>query len=227
MTEEARNRYFDELSICLSRNGYTTQEPENGRLPVEQDGVPLCSVDKNGTVYWPSDAGEDVKLACDEVKKIAGVTSEYMKLMERAPAVKASGLEDSYKLLADFNGTILAGHAGSYGVQFVTWIWDSDRTGLLWGHYAGGNYESAKRDFATRSGLVRSCQIFTAEQLVEAYSSIHETLDNSEHMTDQRRHILEETAEQIEQCVPDLQERVYMSSQRELEHGMRMEGMSV
>ena len=40
------------------------------------------------------------------------------------------------------------------GNQFVTWIWDYDRTGVSHGHYYEDDFQSAKQDFAVRSGLI-------------------------------------------------------------------------
>ena len=82
-----------------------------------------------------------------------------MQLMYAAPLLKAQGLDEEYRSLADFNGVVLAGHPSRLGVQFVTWDWDYGRTGVSQGHYMSNNYEAAKKDFAVRSGLVREQQI--------------------------------------------------------------------
>jgi len=37
---------------------------------------------------------------------------------KRRPFLKADGLEDGYKVLADFNGTVLAGVRSKHGVQW-------------------------------------------------------------------------------------------------------------
>ena len=42
-----------------------------------------------------------------------------MTLIEQAPDLKADGLGENYKLLAEFNGAVLAGHPGRYGVEFT------------------------------------------------------------------------------------------------------------
>ena len=81
-----------------------------------------------------------------------------MRNTEQAPPLKAESLDDRYKVLADFNSTVLAGRESQYGVQFVTWDWDFDRAGLSHGHYWGDQYMSAKQDFATRSGLIDEAQ---------------------------------------------------------------------
>ena len=154
---EQRNRFFEELSICLSREGFTVQPQENGLLPVLNNGMPLCRIEEDNSIrYRPEDITDaDMELARDQVAHIAGVTAEYMMQMESAPVLKASGLDESYKVLAEFNGVLLAGHPSSCGVQFVTWEWGYDHTGVYQGHYTAHHYEHAKRDFAIRSGLLK------------------------------------------------------------------------
>jgi len=97
--------------------------------------------------------------ALDTVTAIAKATAEYMRQMETAPQLTASGLTGDYRLLADFNDTVLAGHPTQYGVQFITWERVQNRAALYQGNYYGpdvgiGGYTAAKRDFAARSGLV-------------------------------------------------------------------------
>lgn len=63
----------------------------------------------------------DNELACGQVTDLASRTVEYMTLMGKALDLKADGLGEPYKLLADFNGAVLAGYPSEYGVQFVNW----------------------------------------------------------------------------------------------------------
>ena len=63
--------------------------------------------------------------------------TEYEKLMEQAPRIKASGLEGDYRALAEFNNIVLAGHQTKYGMEFVTWEWVQNHTALWQGHYIG------------------------------------------------------------------------------------------
>ena len=56
---------------------------------------------------------------------------KYMKLLETAPPLKAESLADGYRVLAEFNGTVLAGKKTLLGAQFVTWAWDYDGKGLI------------------------------------------------------------------------------------------------
>ena len=106
----------------------------------------------------------------------ASVSAEYMSQMAAASQLTTNSLTGDYRLLADFNGVVLAGHPTRYGVQFVTWEWErsSDRTSLGSGHYYGpgggaDSYTAAKRDFATRSGLIPRSALFDQKQLIEIY----------------------------------------------------------
>lgn len=43
-----REPYFRELSTCLQREGFTVPLEEDGLLPVEWNGSPLCGISRNG-----------------------------------------------------------------------------------------------------------------------------------------------------------------------------------
>ena len=155
VSAEEKKRYFQEAAIALRREGFKVEPSVGGRLAVWLDDHPLCEVDQIGGITYRSDniPTPEYVAAKDKAYRIVCSTAEYMKQMEQAPPLKVSDLPDRYKVLADFNGVVLAGAHRKYGVEFVTWDWDHDRKGLSHGHYFNGNYEGAKRDFATRSGL--------------------------------------------------------------------------
>ena len=144
------------------------------------------------------------------VEDIAAKTLEYMTAMEAAPQLKASGLDGDYRILADFGGTVLAGSPSKYGVQFVTWDWDYDRTGVVHGHYFMENYDGAKQDFATRSGLIQKEQLFSPEQLTEIFRCCADSVDEDFfELTDTQEEMIRGIQQQIRVCVPDLDERVH------------------
>ena len=85
---------------------------------------------------------------------IVARTLEYMTAMETAPQPEASGLEGDYRILADFNGTILAGTHSKHGIQFVTWDRDYDRTdvALRWRNTgAAEKWDRKKQSFSQKS----------------------------------------------------------------------------
>ena len=217
-------KYLAEVSRQFQRAGFTIKPEEDGRLSVGQDSLQLCRVNAKGTVFYDSDIVADRDQALQKVIDIAKMTSGYMRQMERAPELKATGLDSGYKLLGEFNDTVLAGRETDYGVNFITWFWNQDHTGLSDGHYFMENYTGAKQDFAVRSGAVTREQIFSPEQLAEVYRSIHETLDSGYPITDARKAMLEEVSYRIGDIVPDLEQRVYQSNQEELELARELEG---
>jgi len=219
---EAKKKYLTETALALRRESYTVEDAADGGLKVSMNGEPLCSVATVGGITYRQEnlSSPELEQAKDKVYEIVRTTAEYMRQMERVPFLQAQGLEDRYKLLADFNGTVLAGMESKFGVQFVTWDWDLDRTGVSHGNYYMHDYIGAKQDFVTRSGLVAKHRLLSDEQLTEAYRCIHETLDSGYPITARREKLLKELAEQIEWTVPDLEERVNLSNQQELGQGM-------
>ncbi len=212
-------RYLTELSIQLSKNDYFVRPELNGRLSVHWQAALLCQVESIGSItYWNENiATPEREAAKDHAFEIVRMVAEYMRQLEQAPRLKAVDLKDRYKLLADFNGTVLAAQETKYGVHFVTWDWDFDRKGLSHGHYYESNYLGAKQDFATRSGLIDQHHLFSDEQLAEVYRCVHETLESHYPMTMEREKLLKAVVDQIEYGVPSLDELVEQSNLKEME----------
>ena len=209
--KEQQLRYLEEVCIPLHRAGFETQPLDESQLPVHWNGAPLCRITGKGSVFYRRE-DVDTPLAEDallRVEDIAARTMEYMTAMENAPQLKASGLDGDYRILADFGGTVLAGTPCKYGVQFVTWDWDYDRTGVVHGHYFMENYDAAKQDFATRSGLIPKEQLFSPEQLTEIFRCCADSVDEDFfELTDTQEEMIRGIQQQIRLCVPNLDERV-------------------
>ena len=221
ISAEEKNHYLREAAIVLAREGFHTDRTHAGGLRVLLDGAPLCEVTENGGItYRNEDIDEPERIdAKDKVYEIVRTTAEYMRQMETAPFLKADGLEDGYKVLADFNDIVLAGIQSKYGVQFVTWDWSFDRKGVSHGHYytglySSGNYEAAKRDFATRSGLIPEQQLFREKQLIEIYRCCTDTLQGSFELSYDQEKTIQDVRKQIEECLPDIMERMPSSGMR-------------
>ena len=219
ITAEQKKMYFTETAIALRREGFKVEPSVGGRLAVWLDDHPLCEVDQIGGITYRSDniPTPEYVAAKDKAYRIVCNTAEYMKQMEQAPPLKVSDLPDRYKVLADFNEVVLAGAHGKYGVEFVTWDWDHDRKGLSHGHYFNGNYEGAKQDFATRSGLIPEQQLFNDEQLIEIYRCCADTLDAGFDLTHEQEKCIKSVQEQIENGMPDIMERIREQDQHTVE----------
>ena len=214
------DRFFPELTRRLRQEDITTGQAENDRLPVLLDGQAALWISSAGTIFLDPPSADDpecVKLY-DRVAGISSQVREYTTAIAAAPRLEAEGLRQNFRLLAEFSGLVLAGREmdGGLGYEFTTWWRTADRTGVTQGHYYS-DYDSARLDFACRSGLVQGSRQFTDGQLTEIYRCIHETLDSGYPMTEERIATLMETATQIERSVDDLEERVEQSNQRELE----------
>ena len=132
ISAEEKVCYLREAAIVLAKEGFQLDEVHTDRLCIPLDGSPLCEVTESGGVaYRNEDIDEPERIAAkDKVYEIVRTTAEYMRQMEMAPFLKADGLEDGYKVLADFNGTVLAGVQSKHGVHFVTWDWAYGHTGV-------------------------------------------------------------------------------------------------
>ena len=209
--ETTQLRFLEEPGIRLRQDGFTVEPIEAHHLPVCWEKGRLCRITGKGSVFYRREDADTPQAedALYRVEDIAAKTLEYMTAMETAPQLKASGLDGDYRILADFGGTVLAGTPSKYGVQFVTWDWDYDRTGVVHGHYFMENYDAAKRDFVTRSGLVQKEQLFSPEQLTEIFRCCADSVDEDcFELTDMQEEMIRGIQQQIRVCVPDLDERV-------------------
>lgn len=215
------DKFFPELARRLKREGIDTAPVEKDCLPVLADGRAAVLVMPCGTVTFNADVerGPEADSVYDLTFRLSREVYEYTEAMASAPPLVADGLHEDFRLLAEFNGVVLAGQEleGTWGYKFVTWQLNGDGSGVAHGHYYHNGYETAKLDFACRAGLVDKHRQFTDEQLTELYRCICETLENGYPLTKERREVLEQAAEQIEGSVDDLDHRVSLSNQRELE----------
>ena len=199
-----KERFLQEVEQKLLRKELDARLLEDGLIRVKWNGQPLCSVDRDGIVrFRPADiTGPEVDRQLRTVIQTAGHVKEYMRIFERAPALKAIGLEDSYKVLADFGDAVLAGRSCKTGAKFVTWEWDFDRQGVHAGHYFMENYEAAKQDFAVRAGLVESQRLFSDEQIAVIKNACEFALEDDATLSYAEEKLLCSVQEQIELLLP-------------------------
>lgn len=202
--ETAQLRFLEETAIRLRQNGFTVEPIEDHHLPVCWEKGRLCRISGKGSVYYRREDTDTPQAedALFRIEDIAAKTLEYMTAMESAPQLKASGLDEDYRILADFGDTVLAGTPSKYGVQFVTWEWDFDRKGVHYGHYFQDDYEAAKRDFTVRSGLVQKDALFEPEQLAEIYRALAFVREQDETLSFGRDQELAELMEQVGGLLP-------------------------
>lgn len=213
------NKYFAELARRLRAAGITAGHPEKNRLTVLLNNQPVLSVSAGSDVFLLP-AGINQPEAGELYHKVAQTADEvyaYVEAVQTAPLLHASGLSEKFHLLADFGGAVLAGREleNGWGYQFVTWIWDHDRTGVSHGHYYEEDFQGAKQDFAVRSGLISKAQLFSPEELTQLYRATDYMLDEGPEPEDGQLKALQTSRTKIEYTVPDLAERLEQSQGQE------------
>lgn len=111
-TFEKRSHYFRELSLCLQRNGFTTQNDLKQMLSVEWEERPLCRITEAASVLYQQNPS--MESALHQATDIACTIYEYMAILDQAPTLKADGLAEPYRLISEFNGTVLAAKESRY-----------------------------------------------------------------------------------------------------------------
>ena len=218
MSEEntsQKEKFLREVEQKLLHRELDARLLEDGLIHVSWNEKPLCTVDTNGTVrFSPADIrGADEDRQLQTVTQTVAHVKEYLRIMERAPTLKAVDLDENYKILAEFDDTVLAGRMSKSGARFVTWEYDFDRRGVHTGHYFMQDYESAKQDFAVRAGLVESQRLFSDEQLAVIQNACEFALEDDATLSYAEEKQLHSVQEQIELLLP----------QPEQEQGFTME----
>ena len=201
-------KYLSEVGRRLRREDFTVQPEYAGLLPIEKDAHQICNVNVHGNVSYDPDQvrRNGLEDALDQVRSIAVETQAYMRQMAAAPPLLAEGLSGNYRLLAEFNHIILAGHErdGGYGVEFITWERIRNGTALWQGHYYDNDFGTAKQDFATRSGLVPVNTLFTKEQLAVIYDAVQNMTALDLVSNPEQGKLLERIMEQLQEAVPQV-----------------------
>jgi len=205
--KDAQKNYLIEAGHRIQHEGFTVCEEKDGLLSVEWAGSTICNVNGNGGMSYESERIRKGGLddALERVREIVEDTLTYMRQMETAPPLLAEGLSGDYRLLAEYNGAVLAGHQTQYGVEFITW--DRLQDGTLWqGHYfnAGEGMEAARRDFTARSGLIPAILLFTREQLAVIFDAAQNMTTLDLVSNPEQGKLLEGIMEQIEEAAPQV-----------------------
>ena len=213
------NKFFEELSRCLRKKEIESANYEDKRLEVFLHGQPVLFVSPANDVFLlpAGSKNEEASELYHQVAMDADEVYSYVETMQNAPLLHASGLHEDFRLLADFGGAVLAGQEreNGQGYQFVTWIWDYARTGVSHGHYYEDDFQSAKQDFAVRSGLIPRAQLFTPEELTELYRAAEHWFYEGPELDYKQQKAIQEARTKIEYTVPDLQSRLEQAQSQE------------
>ncbi|MPN14615.1 hypothetical protein SDC9_161942 [bioreactor metagenome] len=219
-------KYYKELTRILAKNGIEAALPEKNTLPILLGGRPACRVEPSGCMcIFPNDLrSPEADDLYDKVAPFSRMVKEYMTAIERAPILKATALDEDFRLLAEFNGTVFAGRETEFGYMFVTWERDYEGTGVCNGGYYLDGYKAAKQDFAIRAGLIEKQRLFSDAQLLDIYQSVNDTFEAGYELTTEDEKNLSGIQEQIEALLPDVNEQIAAIQQKALD---AMQGQSM
>lgn len=206
---------------------------EGVAVKIEDDKMNFCVdgrlefyVRESGGVSFVPDCSytDKVKDICDTTVLTSRFVREYLETIEQAPDFEVEGLKNKYKLLAQFNNTVLVArvNGGDY-VEFVTW--DKDSKGVSAGNYFGNDYTRAKEDFAVRADIINRDKIFSTFELVEIYRCVDDTLGGGYEISDEQEDVLNTIKNKITEVVPDVIGRAVEAQEqfdRRLNNGMTM-----
>ena len=204
------SKCFKELAIRLQQSHIDYGAIENGQMPILMDGRTIGAVLPGGEMRIHKELVNEPTATdlIDRAGRVAAEVGEYMNLMDAAPFLQASGLDEPYHKLAEFNGYVLGGIESKYGVQFTTWMKDYDGTGLVIGNYFGNDYAGAKQNFAVRCGFINGESLFTPEQFTEIYRCCAEMLNERFRLTWEQEEMIEGIQSKILELVPDVNLRL-------------------
>lgn len=212
-------KFFTELSRVLAKHDIETAPPERNALPILINSRSACHVEPSGDVcIFPDDIrSPEADELYHKVAPFSREVREYLTAIERAPLLKATALDEDFRLLSEFNGAVLAGRETEYGYMFATWRRDYEGTGVLSGEYYLDGYADAKMDFAIRSGLIEKQRLFSDAQLLDIYQSVNDTFDAGYDLTQTDQKNLLGIQMQIEDLLPDVRERIASLQQINIE----------
>lgn len=133
-----REKFYAELSRRLREEGIESSHAGTQNLNVSLHGQPVLCVTPSSEIYiLPAGSkNEEVNDLYHRVGATADEVYEYVEAVQSSPLLRASDLKEEFRLLADFGCAVLAGREreNDRGYQFVTWVWDFDRRGVILAH---------------------------------------------------------------------------------------------
>ena len=225
-TESISQSVATKLISELRSRGYAatpanTSGKENSwdieKIWVTRDGKDLCDINcENNTISYRNayDRSE-----IDTILTLINNLQEQEENFLNAPQMKTKGLE-KYKLLAEYNNAILATcevtslDSTMHKVQSINYVtWEKDRNGSDYGvhtgHYFNDNYETAKEDFATRSGLVSKNKLFSETEMIAIYAGLVKLDSIEENNNDSITKIYEGIKSKIGNLIPEIEDKLY------------------
>lgn len=180
------------------RARYDTKMDSNGWLEVSSDGIPIFRLKYNGQYYGNADPdlSDEYRSKLADIQDELLIVSEYVRLYERAPQLRAAGVSD-YRELAAFGDTVLAAtYNEKNGFLFCTWKQNKDGSSVFWGDHSP-SYEYAKEAFAVRSGIIGECRLFSEKESADLYRCVEFAKANGETLSAEQERQLDHLERKI------------------------------
>ena len=203
-SEKPESIFKQEIARFLQGNNYDFSE-NNGVFLVNLSGGASVKIADNDALCSDCAFTEKNREEYLALGRFVRGIYEYCSDYENSPELKADGLNDKYRCLAEFNQTVLAAkYSDEYGFEFVTWGRTYDGKSLWNGNYYD-DYDAAKENFAVRSGLVDKDKLFGTEEFAWLKKCVKFTVRHNGDLKfdDDDCEFLEKLNEKISENIPE------------------------
>ena len=164
LKQQPESIFQKEIARRLSEEEYNFSF-ENGEFSVKLNCGDVIKIRKDDVLHSSGNFTDDGEEAFYALYHLNREVLDYCTAYEKSTELKADGLSEKYRCLAEFNGTVLAAkYNDEFGFEFVTWDRTYDGNSVWHGNYYS-DYAAAKENFATRSGLIDKDKLFSMEEL--------------------------------------------------------------
>ena len=201
-SEKPESIFKQEIARFLQGNNYDFSE-KNGVFLVNLSGGASVKIADNDALCSDCAFTEKNREEYLALGRFVRGIYEYCSDYENSPELKADGLNDKYRCLAEFNQTVLAAkYSDEYGFEFVTWGRTYDGKSLWNGNYYD-DYDAAKENFAVRSGLVDKDKLFGTEEFEWLKKCVKFTVRHNGDLKFDDCEFLEKLNEKISENIPE------------------------
>ena len=200
-SEKPESIFQKEIARRLSEEEYNFSF-ENGEFSVKLNCGDVIKIRKDDVLHSSGNFTDDGKEAFYALYHLNREVLDYCTAYEKAKPLIADGLSEKYRCLAEFGGTVLAAKHTEYGFEFVTWDRTYDGNSVWHGNYYS-DYAAAKKNFATRSGLIDKDKLFSTEELEQIGKCVNFTMKHNGDLKFDDCEFLEKLNEKISENIPE------------------------
>ena len=201
LKQQPESIFQKEIARRLSEEGYNFSF-ENGKFSVKLNCGDVIKIRKDDVLHSSGNFTDDGKEAFYALYHLNREVLDYCTAYEKSSELKADGLSEKYRCLAEFGGTVLAAKHTEYGFEFVTWDRTYDGKAVCQGKYFE-DYAAAKENFATRSGLIDKDKLFGTDELEWLGKCVNFTMRHNGDLNFDDCECLKKLNEKISESLPE------------------------